>query len=117
MVHTPGVTKLVRDNIESVDWPDWYGGNENKVHLGKAADREEYIELLRSKLLEETTELLIAVREEIPERITEEAADVIEVVRALATAYNIPLTAVTNKRVQKLAERGGFSAGITYNGP
>lgn len=117
MVHTPGVTKLVRDNIEQIDWPDRYGGNENKAHLGKVSSRDEHVELLRSKLLEETAELLIAMREGFNDRIVEEAADVIEVVRAIGSIYNIPLRVITDKRVHKFNERGGFFHGITYSGP
>jgi predicted house-cleaning noncanonical NTP pyrophosphatase (MazG superfamily) len=112
MAHMPGMTKLVRDNIGSIDW--WDG---DKAFLGKVATREEYIELLRSKLLEEVAELLIAIREEIPEKIIEEAADVIEVVRAVGSTYHIPLRTITDKRVKKFNERGGFFAGITYSGP
>ena len=117
MVHTPGVTKLVRDNIEQVDWPDKYGGNKNKVYLGKVADQHEYLELLGKKLFEEVAELLIATRKGTLDEITEEAGDVIEVVRAIGSAYNIPMRVINDKRLRKFDERGGFFNGITYSGP
>jgi len=121
--------KLVRDRIGDIPWPD----EDNKRHLGWVApDSPEYRERLRLKLFEEVGELADADRYGDPGAVLDEAVDVYEVLRALLVANGVcPPVEVANGRTPprrvdevlyqaahvKLAHRGGFFHGRTYDGP
>jgi len=129
--------KLVRDRIGDLPWPAIYHGepcgDQAKQHLGWVEPHSpKYRELLRDKLREEIAELLDADRAGQPGAVLDEAADVYEVLRALLVANGVcPPVEVANGRTPprrvdevlyqaahvKLAHRGGFFQGRTYDGP
>lgn len=107
--------KLVRDFIGDVDWTNG-DGNAMKAYLRTHGD-DDYNDLLRSQLLEEAGEFLIADRESGPEQVTEEAADLLEVIITIASRHGVDYTDIERKRVAKLSERGGFLRGMVYDPP
>ena len=80
-----------------------------------ASDRE-YRTRLLAKLQEETSELAVAFFAESPERVAEEAADVLEVVRALAAYLGVDAEQLEKIRAAKALERGGFADRIVWCG-
>lgn len=108
--------RLVRDRIDEIDWG--YGnGNDDKIYLKKLPDGVDYHELLRSKFIEEVGELLLADRESGSDQVTDEAADVIEVLVTLAIQHGVSWDSIMERRLQKLGERGGFMTGLVYDPP
>jgi predicted house-cleaning noncanonical NTP pyrophosphatase (MazG superfamily) len=94
------VGKLVRDRI-----PDLIrrSGREPVVRV---LSQDEYLASLDQKLLEEAGELCAADRE----NRLEEAADVYEVLKAIATTLDLTMADVAAKADQKRHARGGFDA-------
>jgi predicted house-cleaning noncanonical NTP pyrophosphatase (MazG superfamily) len=90
--------KLVRDRI-----PEIIKANSGEFELKNINDEEFEIEL-KKKLLEETQELVSASKE----NVLNELADVLEVIKSLATHYKIPFSKVERCRVDKRKKRGGF---------
>jgi len=86
--------KLIRDNVALR-----IKGKE--PHAIRVAEPEEYPALLRAKLLEE-------VHEFIDEESVEELADVLEVIGALMSLYNIDPASLATMKQQKLNLAGGF---------
>jgi predicted house-cleaning noncanonical NTP pyrophosphatase (MazG superfamily) len=72
------------------------------------AGRDELLQLIRAKLLEEAFEHYWAVS---PDTAVEELADVLEVVRTAAQLLGVEPDAVEAKAERKRRERGGFDAG------
>ncbi|HEY8364732.1 MAG TPA: nucleoside triphosphate pyrophosphohydrolase [Haloplasmataceae bacterium] len=91
--------KLVRDNIPSI-----IKSNNNQV-ITHIADDTEYIEALFSKIMEEIEEFKQSPNEE-------ELADILEVVYALASVYQIEMSNVIKVKDEKRKERGGFDKKI-----
>jgi len=87
--------KLVRDNIPAIMKARRQA---SEVHV--ATDKE-YLEALKEKLREETSEFL-------KDNNTEELADILEVVYALAHQQGISRQEIEELREKKAAERGGF---------
>lgn len=102
--------KLVRDRIPAIIRAS--GGEP----ITYTASPEEYRSRLLAKLQEETTELSVAFFAESPEHVTEEVADVLEVVHALAAFLGITLTELEKRRAAKYAQRGGFADRIVWTG-
>lgn len=73
------------------------------------ADANEFMELLREKLLEETGEYLESGE-------AEELADCLEVLLALAQLHGLTAWELDQLRVRKRAERGGFDDRIVWCG-
>ena len=94
--------KLVRDRIPEIMRAD---GREPDVRV---MDDQEYLASLFDKLLEEAEEL----RQAPPEQRMEEAADVYEVLCAIAASLGIDIDGVRAGADQKRRDRGGFSARI-----
>ena len=93
--------KLIRDNIDDIINNN--GNNEEAVT--RILTEEEYkVELLK-KLQEEYNELLEAINSGVTEDITEESADLIEVIRAI---NDDSLELVMTKLDDKRNKRGGF---------
>jgi predicted house-cleaning noncanonical NTP pyrophosphatase (MazG superfamily) len=65
----------------------------------------EYVQKLNEKLLEEAQE---SIKAKSAEELTEELADVLEVIHALGAANKIPFNLIEEKREAKKEERGGF---------
>ncbi len=75
----------------------------------RVADREEYHDLLRSKLSEEVAEFLDSGD-------PEELADILEVVLTLAAELGVDAARLEALRAAKAAERGGFTERIVWHG-
>jgi predicted house-cleaning noncanonical NTP pyrophosphatase (MazG superfamily) len=94
--------KLVRDQI-----PDIIAAAGSRPST-RVLDHASYQGALRSKLLEEAQEA-----EEAPdEQLASELADVLEVLRALATAHGMTWEDIELQARRKRAERGGFDRRI-----
>ena len=91
--------KLVRDKIPQII------KDSGKTAVTRVADDNEYLQLLRAKLLEETNEYLES-------GAAEELADILEVVLALAKAGGCSEEALFALREDKAAKRGGFDEKI-----
>ena len=91
--------KLVRDLIPEVIKAD---GKECEIEI---ASKEERVELLEAKLMEEVNEYL-------QDKNLEELADVMEVLFGLAHNLGYSEEELINKREEKLKARGGFKEGI-----
>lgn len=94
--------KLVRDYIPEIIRES---GNQCEI---KILNELEYIQALRNKLVEEAQEVAKA----IPEELSQELADIYEVIDALLVAYNIQKETVIAKQQQRRQTRGGFSKRI-----
>ena len=97
------MTKLVRDKIPDVI------RSKGDTPITRTASREEYHQALDDKLTEE-------IREWRESGDPEELADVMEVVHALANTRGISASQLEEMRAAKHEERGGFSAGIIWEG-
>jgi len=91
--------KLVRDNIPAII------RERGEKPVTRTLDTDEYRQKLRQKLQEEVAEFGATGR-------TEELADVLEVVYALAAVEGISQAQLEEMRQRKLQERGGFSQRI-----
>ena len=95
--------KLVRDKIperilDGGDRPQWW----------PLVDDDEYLRALRSKVVEEATE----VRDASPSERVDELADLFEVVTALMNACGVTEAQVREAADRKRSARGGFSQRI-----
>lgn len=97
------VNKLVRDQIlEHLQSK----GICLKYHV---ASENDYISLLKAKLIEEARGVLNA---QTPQEVAEECADVLEVIEALYCAANISYDTVREIRNKKAEEKGCFEKRI-----
>lgn len=92
--------KLVRDRIPEIIKKM---GKNPITHI--AVDEKEYVEALQRKLFEEAQEF-------IDQPSVEEAADVLEVLRAICVLENIDLSTLEEVRKNKEVKRGGFAERI-----
>ena len=95
--------KLVRDKI-----PELIASKGGKPEYEIMND-ENYISKLREKLLEESNEVVTA---KTKDDITEELADLLEVMQALASFNEINFADVEKTRKLKKEKRGGFDLKI-----
>ncbi|HEX2312854.1 MAG TPA: NUDIX domain-containing protein [Thermomonospora sp.] len=91
--------KLVRDRIPEII--EAAGGHPET----RTADEAEYLAALRAKLYEEAGEY-------VADGDPAELADVLEVVRALASAHGMDPAELERLRAEKAAERGGFTGRV-----
>ena len=94
--------KLVRDRI-----PEMIREN-GRQPVAWQLSEEQILGALTAKLLEEAEEL----RDAEPHAQLEEAADVYEVLRAVATTIGVSMDEVVSRAEKKRAERGGFEQRI-----
>lgn len=103
--------KLVRDKMIDIYKHDV----ENKISASdysvRYIQKEEILEELKTKLLEEAQEVFEAYGKD-REHLKEEIADVIEVIDAILYHNNISLDEVLKIRDAKKAKRGGFETGL-----
>lgn len=99
--------KLVRDGI-----PAKIEKN-GEVPITRTLDEVEYLTELKKKLVEEAQECAAA---EGSETLTEELADLEEVILALLKVQNIAPQAVEDARQHKHEHRGGFAERIYLEG-
>lgn len=97
------VNKLIRDKV-----PELLQAKEVVIHE-RILDDVEFISKLKEKLLEEADEVLEAANRE---ELTEELADVLEVVYTLSKATGIPLNLIEEARIKKLSFKSGFEKKI-----
>jgi predicted house-cleaning noncanonical NTP pyrophosphatase (MazG superfamily) len=95
--------KLVRDRIPEIIVGD------GKSPVTRTLDDAEYVAHLKMKLVEEAQEAAAA---RSGEDLAMELADVLEVVRALATASGLSLQDVEEFRRRRAVSRGGFERRI-----
>ena len=92
--------KLVRDFI-----PQIIEESGRTCEWRKVKDRTEHIECLREKIIEETDEF-------VENSCVEEAADMLEVIRAFCELYDLQFDLVVNAADMKKKTHGGFTRGI-----
>ncbi len=104
--------KLVRDKIVDIYKHDV----ENKISASgysvRYIEKDEILERLKDKLLEEAKEVFEAYGEEDKTHLKEEIADVIEVIDAILYHNNIELKEVLSIRDAKKERKGGFEKGV-----
>jgi predicted house-cleaning noncanonical NTP pyrophosphatase (MazG superfamily) len=100
--HRFKVAKLIRDKIPALM------AQEKVLYHLQYLQGQEYIDHLKLKLLEEAKEVQEAKDQT---NLTEEMADVLEVIHALAKANHISLEDIESKRLEKTTVRGGFDQG------
>lgn len=104
--------KLVRDNM-----PKICATTPGKTPMTwRHADPSEMSKFLQDKLAEEALELIGAISTCDKDQILQELADVIEVAKAISRHVGASSRDVEIVRMNKLAERGGFSKGIIWDG-
>ena len=104
--------KLVRDKMVDIYKHDV----ENKISASNYSvrymEKEETLERLKDKLLEEAQEVFEAYGQEDKTLLKEEIADVIEVIDAILFHNSISLEEVLAIRDAKKERKGGFEKGI-----
>jgi predicted house-cleaning noncanonical NTP pyrophosphatase (MazG superfamily) len=104
--------KLVRDKMVDVykhDIENQISASDYKVRY---LSREETLEELKNKLIEEAKEVFEAYKLEDKNPLKEELADLIEVIDAILYHNNISLDEVLKIRDVKKEKRGGFEDGL-----
>jgi predicted house-cleaning noncanonical NTP pyrophosphatase (MazG superfamily) len=99
--------KLVRDRIA-----EFVLNKRGEVLDTRIASAEEYVQLLKNKVVEEAREVLEAKDKY---ELAEELADLMEVMKALAEKEEI-VDLLFSKREAKFLERGGFDTGVVLIG-
>ncbi len=104
--------KLVRDKMIDIYKHDV----EERISAGgysvRYMEKEETLERLKDKLLEEAKEVFEAYGENDKSHLKEEIADVIEVIDAILYHNNIELKEVLALRDAKKEKKGGFETGL-----
>jgi predicted house-cleaning noncanonical NTP pyrophosphatase (MazG superfamily) len=98
------IEKLVRHRV-----PQWFEAKGEKCET-RVADRSEMLGLLRAKLIEETEELVEAIDSGVQARVTEEAADVFDVVDTIREL--VGADRFDEARWAKFHERGTFHQAV-----
>lgn len=104
--------KLVRDKMIDIYKHDV----ENKISASgysvRYMEKEETLEQLKEKLIEEAREVFDAYGKEDKTHLKEEIADVIEVIDAILYHNDIKLEEVLALRDAKKEKKGGFETGL-----
>ena len=103
--------KLVRDKMINIYKKDIEVAR-IKNYSVRYAEKEETLERLKDKLLEESQEVFEAYNEDDKTHLKEELADVIEVIDAILYHNNIQLEEVLKIRDVKKERKGGFETGL-----
>lgn len=90
--------KLVRDRIPEIIQRD---GRRYEIRV---VSHEEYIHLLKNKLIEEAQEVVAASDDEL----IKELADLQEVIDSLVAIKNIDYKSIREKQKERYISRGGF---------
>ena len=90
--------KLVRDLIPEIL------GKKGFICKTKILDKVEFDKQLKKKLVEETKEVLDTSQD----RLIDELADVLEVIKTLANNNNVSFTDIEKWQLEKAKKRGGF---------
>lgn len=103
MSQHPACEKLIRDGIPTLAAAD------GRTLALRTADPSEMARLLGLKLVEETHEVLDAIRIGRPQDLLDELADLQTVVDEIARQHGLTKQAIEQRAAEKLAERGGFA--------
>lgn len=98
--------KLIRNKIPS------RMKEEGVVINSRQLTREQFVQSLKSKLIEEAEE--VAQAKTLDELVVE-MADVLEVLHSLADAHDIPIRNIEQARIKKKEINGHFTAGDYIN--
>ncbi len=104
--------KLVRDKMVDIYKHDVEHKISASDYSVRYMEREETLERLKDKLLEEAKEVFDAYGEADKLHLKEEIADVIEVIDAILFHNDIQLEEVLALRDAKKEKRGGFEKGV-----
>jgi HKD family nuclease/predicted house-cleaning noncanonical NTP pyrophosphatase (MazG superfamily) len=102
--------KLIRDRI-----PELAAAEQRQLALRQASP-DEMARLLGLKLVEETHEVLDAVRAGSATEILDELADLQTVIEAIGARYGLSRQNIDQRAAEKLTKRGGFDAGWVLQG-
>lgn len=97
------MNKLIRDQI-----PQQMLAKGIVMH-NRVMEKDEFIQKLKEKLLEESKEVK---QSRSTEELLEELADVLEVIHALSSASDLSIEQVEEKRLEKQNQKGGFDGRI-----
>lgn len=103
--------KLVRDKMIDIYKHDVANEISASGYEVRYLNRQETLEELKNKLLEEAQEVFEAYGKD-PEHLKEEIADLIEVIDAILYHNDIKLEEVLTIRDAKKARKGGFETGL-----
>ena len=103
MAQQTRLEKLIRDGIPAL------AAAEGRTLALRTADPTEMARLLGLKLVEETHEVLDAIRVGRTQDVLDELADLQTVIDEIAGQHGLSRQAVDQRAREKLAERGGFS--------
>lgn len=98
--------KLIRDSLPSIMRAKGILVDE------RIMDQEEFILRLKEKLLEEVQEVNASQN---LEDLSEELADMLEVIQSIAKATGLSMHQIEQKRLEKLKTKGGFDSKIYCN--
>lgn len=104
--------KLVRDKMVDIYENDVKNKISASGYSVRYMEKEETLERLKDKLLEEAKEVFDAYGKENKTQLKEEIADVIEVIDAILYHNKITLKEVLALRDAKKEKRGGFEKGV-----
>lgn len=97
------IGKLIRDQL-----PGIMQSQGMTLHKRSLED-DEFLQRLKEKLLEETREVIASQN---LEELTEELADVLEVIASLSKLSGISMEQIESKRLEKRESKGGFDQRI-----
>jgi predicted house-cleaning noncanonical NTP pyrophosphatase (MazG superfamily) len=104
--------KLVRDKMVDIYENDIKNKISASEYSVRYMEKEETLDRLKDKLLEEAQEVFDAYHKEDKTQLKEELADVIEVIDAILYHNNLSLPEVLAIRDAKKEKRGGFEKGV-----
>jgi len=97
------VEKLIRDHVPAI----WRA--KGIVVNERSMNQDEFIIRLKEKLLEEAKEVNASQN---LEELTEELADMLEVIQSITKANGLSMQQIEQKRLEKLTTKGGFDRKI-----
>ncbi|OAL99115.1 MAG: hypothetical protein TV42_04185 [Wolbachia endosymbiont of Dactylopius coccus] len=97
--HCFKINKLVRDHMTEII------RSHGIIVYERVMEKDEYIERLKDKLLEEAKEVIAS---KTSDETLEELADLLEVIHALGKESGLSIEQIEEKRISKKQERGGF---------
>ncbi|MCC8398830.1 MAG: nucleoside triphosphate pyrophosphohydrolase [Rickettsia endosymbiont of Labidopullus appendiculatus] len=93
------IDKLIRDLVPGIMH------SRGILVSARSMKGDEYIQRLKDKLLEEAQEVIEA---KTPDEVSEELADLLEVIYALGKEHNLSMQQIEAKRLVKKQKDGGF---------
>lgn len=103
--------KLVRDRMRYIPW----GDEDAKKYLRPVRDENEFLSLLKAKLLEEVGELFMAIDQGDSRNVEVEIDDVMQVIAGLAALLE-PRLGLDIKRMEKMSDEKAEARGLFVDG-